>query len=90
MASWTSEKIESRSLWPTDQVVEFHCNFSVGLYLQKAKAGIEVKKELQQQLKTMIKDEETVKEMIIMVKEYMKKNNLPEQEVVIMVSQVPD
>ena len=40
---------------------------------------------MQQQLKTMIKDDESVKEMIMMVKEYMKKNNLPEQEVVIMV-----
>ncbi len=83
---YVPESFEKSSHFGSTATFGLYYNFSVALcYFQKAKAGIEVKKELQQQLKTMIKDDESVKEMIMMVKEYMKKNNLPEQEVVIMV-----
>lgn len=54
--------------------------------LQRVKATAEVKKELQRQLAEWIKDDKTVKEILIQTQDYMKKNNISEHEVVIMVS----
>ena len=54
--------------------------------LQRVKASAEVKKELQRQLAEWIKEDETVKEMLIMTQDYIKKNSITEQEAVVMVS----
>jgi len=50
---------------------------------QRGKANSEVRKDLSQKLNTMIKDEEPVKEIIVVVKEQMKKSSLPEHEVAV-------
>ena len=55
-------------------------------FLQRVKATAEVKKELQRQLAEWIKDDETVKEILIQTQDYMKKNGISEHEVVVMVS----
>ena len=47
---------------------------------------MEVKKELQKQMEDMIHNEEPVKDIIIVVKENMKKNQISEHECVVMVS----
>ena len=54
--------------------------------LQRAKASLEVKKELRVSMEEMIRNEEPVKEIISTVKDSMKKNAIPEHEVVVMVS----
>ena len=59
------------------------CSF---IYFQRIKATAEVKKELQRQLGEWIKEEETVKEIVMMTQDNMKKNSIPEHEVVVMVS----
>lgn len=59
--------------------ITYHC-------LQRVKASAEVKKELQRQLAEWIKEDETVKEMLIMTQDYIKKNSITEQEAVVMVS----
>lgn len=53
---------------------------------QRAKATMEVKKELHKQMEEMMRNEDPVKEIIAHVKESMKKNQISEPEVVVMVS----
>lgn len=50
---------------------------------QRVRANSEVRKDLQRTLDEMIKDEEPVKEIIVIVKDQMKKSNLPEHEVLV-------
>ncbi|XP_013391605.1 basic leucine zipper and W2 domain-containing protein 1 isoform X2 [Lingula anatina] len=57
------------------QVVEF----------QKVQQSTNMKKELLKALDTMIKDEEPVKELIVLVQEQMKKHAITEQEAVVLV-----
>lgn len=52
---------------------------------QKAQNTVEVKKELQKQLKEMIKDEESPKSIISYVTDHVQKHNLGDQEVTILV-----
>ena len=50
---------------------------------QRVKASYEQRRDLSRRLDELIKDEEPVKEIIIIVKEQMKKSSLPEHDVVI-------
>lgn len=50
---------------------------------QRVKASAEVRKDLQRKLDEMIKDEEPIKEIVVFVKEQMKKSSLPEHETVL-------
>ncbi|GAB6019389.1 Basic leucine zipper and W2 domain-containing protein 1 [Chamberlinius hualienensis] len=52
---------------------------------QKMQENAGVKRELQKQLATMIKEEQPAKDIIIMVKEFMLKYSLPEHEIVVLV-----
>jgi len=52
---------------------------------QRAKASTMVKKDLQRKMEEMIKDEEPVPEMIVVIKDYMVNHDIPEHEMVVMV-----